>query len=131
MRHALPEIHSRGAELAVVGNGNRHFGQAFREDMQLTTPVYVDTKREAYRALGMKRGILRTLNRGTFRNLWRSLRTGARQKGLQGDAWQQGGVVVVDRDGVVLFRHISEEAGDHPSVESILKALPSANLHTV
>ncbi len=125
MRRAIPEIHARRAELAVVGCGNRHFAQAFREDMELETPLYVDTKRAAYRALGMKRGILRTLNRGTLRNLWRSFRSGSRQRGIQGDPWQQGGVLVVEPSGRIAFRHISDEAGDHPAVEAILAALPT------
>jgi hypothetical protein len=123
LRHALPEIHASGAELVVVGCGNRHFAQAFREEMQLTTPLYVDTKRDAYRALGMKRGVLRTVTGGALRNLWRSLRSGSRQKGIKGDPWQQGGVLVVRTDATIAFRHISEEAGDHPSVDAILKAL--------
>lgn len=45
----------------MIGNGNRHFAGAFREDLQLDTPLYVDTTRASYSALGMKRGIARTL----------------------------------------------------------------------
>ena len=124
MRREVGTIHSRGAELVVVGCGNRHFARVFREDVELATPLYVDTERASYRALGMKRGVLRTLNAGTFRNMWRSLRAGSRQKGVQGDPWQMGGVLVVLPDSRVTLRYLSAEAGDHPLVSDVLAALP-------
>ncbi len=124
MRREVGTIHSRGAELVVVGCGNRHFARVFREDLELTTPLYVDTERASYRALGMKRGVRRTLGIRTLRSLWRSWRSGSRQKGVQGDPWQLGGVLVVLPDGRVTFRYLSHEAGDHPPVPEVLAALP-------
>lgn len=123
LRHEVEEIHRRGAELVVVGNGNRHFADAFREDLNLTTPLYVDTTRESYRALGMKRPLLAFLKPALFRNAWRALRTGSRQKGIQGDPWQLGGVLIVRPDGGVAFRYLSDVAGDHPRVKDVLNAL--------
>ena len=61
LHRELPEIRRRGAELAFVGNGNRHFAATFKQELGLETPLFVDTRRDAYRALGMKRSLRRTL----------------------------------------------------------------------
>ena len=120
-------IHERGAELVFVGNGNRHFADGFRKDFAITTPIYVDTKREAYQALGMKRGIRSALASAlAWRSGLRALKGGFRQGSTQGDAWQLGGVLVVLTGGRVAYLHRSADAGDHAPVADILAALPRA-----
>ena len=127
LHRELPAIRARGAELVLIGNGNRRFAEAFKHDLGITTPVYVDTKREAYRALEMKRGFTRTLGSlDTWKSFGRALKAGFRQKGVQGDAWQLGGVLVVLPGGSVVYRYLSESAGDHPSSADILQAPPAA-----
>ena len=145
LRREIDTIHAHGAELVVIGNGKRQLAGAFREDLQLDTPLYVDTARASYRALGMKRGIARTL--GSWRT-WignlRALHGGFRQKrvrvilrwwsqsipvlipGTQGDAWQLGGVLVVLPDGRVPYRYLSSVVGDHPPPSEVLSALEAA-----
>lgn len=119
-------IRAKGAELVFVGNGNRHFAQGFRNELGLDEPLYVDTKRNAYRALEMKRGLVRTLlSPAALRNTLRAFRAGFRQGRTKGDAWQLGGVLVVRPGGQVDFAHLSENAGDHPSAADVLAALPS------
>ncbi|HEY7413513.1 MAG TPA: peroxiredoxin-like family protein [Vicinamibacteria bacterium] len=117
-------IEAAGARLVFVGNGNRHFAAAFRDELRLDEPIYVDTGREAYAALGMKRGVASTLLApGTWKAGVRAMRGGFRQKRVQGDAWQLGGVLVVRTGGEVAFRHLSASAGDHPPVSDVLAAL--------
>jgi hypothetical protein len=117
-------ILERGATLAFVGNGNRNFARAFRDEFGIESPVYVDTERRAYEALGMKRGVLAAIGSfATVRAAARAARAGFRQGGVQGDAWQLGGVLVVRPGGGVLYRHLSSAAGDHPPLDDILSAL--------
>src|SRR5688572_141581 len=85
-------IHAAGAELVIVGNGNRHFATGFVKDLALTTPVYVDTKREAYKALGFKRSLTSLISPTALANAARALQSGFRQGRTQGDAAQLGGV---------------------------------------
>ena len=126
MHRELPVIRARKAELFLIGNGNRHFAEGFKRDLGITAPVFVDTRRDAYRALGMKRGIGRTLGSlQTWKSFGRALRGGFRQKRVQGDAWQLGGVLVVQPGGAVVYRSLSEHAGDHPPVADVLAALPA------
>ena len=124
MHRELPRIHDCGGELHFVGNGNRQFAKAFKEELQISCPLYVDTKLEAYRALEMKRGLAQTLGSlATWKNMARAMKSGFRQGMTRGDAWQLGGVLVVLPGGTLVFRHLSEAAGDHPQVAAILKAL--------
>lgn len=124
MHREITTIEARGAGLAFIGNGNRHFAKAFADAFGITAPLYVDTKRDAYRALGMRRGFFATLGSlATFANMKRALAGGFRQGATQGDAWQLGGVVVVRNDGEILYSRLSSAAGDRAPVAEILASL--------
>ena len=126
LHREIGRIRERGGELVFIGNGNRHFAAAFKNDRGITAPIYVDTKRESYRALGMKRGFFATLgNAASWRNTARALKSGFRQGLTRGDAWQLGGVLVVRPGGEIAFRYLSSAAGDHPPIEAVIAALPA------
>jgi alkyl-hydroperoxide reductase/thiol specific antioxidant family protein len=119
-------IEARGGRLVFVGVGNRHFAEGFRRELGLTEPLYVDTARNSYQALGMKRGVVATiLSPATWRNMARAWRNGFRQKGIKGDPWQLGGTLVVLPGGQVAFRHLSRASGDHPPLDEVLAGLPA------
>ncbi len=123
------EIHARGAELFIIGNGAPSFAQAFREDLGISTPLFTDPSLETYRLLEFKRGVADALlSPKVWANAARAWSGGFRQGRVQGDAWQLGGVIVVRPDGSVIFRHASTEAGDHPPVPEILRALGRADV---
>lgn len=124
LHRELPEIRRRGAELVFIGNGNRHFAEAFKQERGIECPLYVDTRRDSYRALGMKRGLGVTLGSpSAMLHMARALKAGFRQGRTRGDAWQLGGVLVVKPGGRIAYRHLSNEAGDHPPVADVMKAL--------
>jgi len=123
LHRALPQIRARGAELHLVGNGNRHFAQAFREQFGITSPMWIDPERKTYAALRMKRGVVATLL-SSWSNRKRAMKGGFRQGLVRGDAWQLGGVLVVLPGGRVTYEYLSEAAGDHPAVDQVLAALP-------
>ena len=84
-------------------------------------PVYTDPSRETYRLAGFQRSFglgLKSLSRGR-----RASGGGFRQGKTQGDPWQQGGTLVIDRGGGVLFSHAADGAGDHAPVDALLAAL--------
>ena len=111
-----------GAELAIIGNGAPHYVQGFRDKTGFDGPVYTDPSRKSYRALGMRRG-LRTLARlQAVRRAIQVYRDGFRQTGVQGDAWQQGGVFVVDTAGHLVYAYRSEYGGDHPPMDEVIAA---------
>lgn len=123
MRDALPEIRRRGAELIIVGNGQPEHAIDFRDTEHVELPLYVDPELRAYAAAGLKRGLRSSLSPGVILRGVRALVEGKRQGATMGDPWQQGGVFIIRPGNRVDFAYISEEAGDHPSVEAILSAL--------
>ena len=42
---------------------------------------------------------------------------------IKGDGFQNGGALIVDKDGKLLLEYRQEDAADHISAEQILKAL--------
>ena len=123
MRDALPEIRRRGAELIIVGNGRPEHAIDFRDSEHVESPLYVDPELRAYAAAGLKRGLRSSLSVGVLLRGVRALREGKRQGATMGDPWQQGGVFIIRPGNRVDFSYISEEAGDHPSVEAIIATL--------
>jgi AhpC/TSA antioxidant enzyme len=126
LRPTTEAIHANGAELVVVGNGDLASARRFARETGLSTPLYVDAQREAYRALGMRRDVTSALNPAFVGNAWRALRAGFRQTSVQGDPWQMGGVLLVLPGGQVVYRYLSSAAGDHPPVAELLAALAGA-----
>ena len=117
-------IEARGASIAFVGNGGRRFARAFVEELGLDVPVYVDPGLRAYEALGLRRGVVAALaSPSVLAHAARAMRAGFRQKGVQGDPWQLGGVFVVAPGGELRYAYASEAAGDHPPLDAVLATL--------
>jgi peroxiredoxin len=126
LRDIVPAIREAGAELVIVGNGAPDFARAFREELGLDVPLYTDPTRRTYALAGFKRGVLATFSPRGVTHAARALRKGFRQTATRGDALQQGGLLVVDRDGRILYAHRDSEAGDLASNEEVLAALRSS-----
>ncbi len=110
----------------MVGNGQPSQAEEFRKKERLAFPLLVDPDLKAYRAAGLRRGVLSSLGpRVVLRGL-RALRAGKFQGPIQGDPWQQGGVFVIEAGGQVLFSQVSKSAGDHAKPEDFLAALERA-----
>ena len=105
--------------LVVIGNGAPNFIAGFREETGYTGPIYTDPTLAVYKAAQLKRGALTLLKFGAAKATLGSLRRGFRQKGVQGDATQQGGVLVVEPGGRIVYHHISEYPGDNASPDEI------------
>jgi peroxiredoxin len=123
LRDGVGEIRKAGAELVVVGNGRPEHALDFRSEYELDFPLVVDPELHAYRAAGLRRGVLDALGPRTLGNALRAWRRGARQGAAKGDPWQLGGTFVIRAGGRVVYRHVSREAGDHPPLAEILAAM--------
>lgn len=124
MRHAAGLLRGRGADLVVVGCGSRAQARAFREEVSWDGPLFVDRSRRSYRALGFRRGVWKTVGPASLGHAVRALKAGFRQRGVKGDPWQLGGVLVVLPGGEVAYRFASETAGHHPSMTDVADAVP-------
>lgn len=127
MHREVESIRQAGGGLVLVGMGELRYAQAFGKEFDISCPIFVDPSRAAYRALGMKRSIGRTL---ALPSVWaarvRASRQGFSQKGVKGDPWQLGGVLLVLPGGRIAYRYLSDTSADHPPVGEILSALRRA-----
>lgn len=98
--------------MAFVGSGSQADACKFLQEQVGPHPLLLDDRRVTFAAAGMRRSRLLLLSPRMWRNAWRARREGFRQEGLQGDAWQLGGVVVVAADGRMVWRQVERVAGD-------------------
>jgi len=101
-------IAAAGASLVFVGTGTPAMAAAFAREHAGGHAVLSDANRALFAAAGMRRGWWHMLRPSLLRNLARALRRGCRQGRVQGDAWQLGGVLVVDRERRI--RHVQRDA---------------------
>jgi hypothetical protein len=119
----VDKIHAAGAELVVIGNGAPNFIAGFREQTGYRGPLYTDPSLKAYEAAHLERGVTKTLNPLSLAKTVKAFAQGHRQGLTQGDAWQQGGVLVIAPGGEVKWQHISKRPGDNATGAEILRAL--------
>lgn len=123
LHRRIDRIHAAGYELVVIGNGSPSFMAGFRETTGYTGPLYTDPSLELYKAAGLKRGVFKVVSPRAAIAALGALRGGHRQGRTQGDALQQGGTMVIDRAGRVLWSHVDDFAGDNADPEEVLRAL--------
>ena len=116
-------IRAAGAELYVIGNGAPMFIAGFRETTGYKGALYTDPSLAVFRAAELRRGLRTVLNVATVVRSVGALRRGFRQGRTRGSALQHGGVVVIARDGRVIWHHISDGPGDNATVDQIVAVL--------
>ena len=119
----IDKLRAAGADLTIIGNGTPNFIEGFREQTKYAGPIYVDPSLAVYKAAELKRGALRTFDPRALGKTITAFRHGQRQGRVQGDAFQQGGVLVVAPDGEVKFHHASDRPGHNATVDEIVAAL--------
>jgi hypothetical protein len=86
--------------------------------------MLTDPARESYKAAGLRRSVWRTFSLKALGYFRAARKKGFKQGRVQGDAFQQGGSLVVDKGGRILYRFVSDAPGHHASPETLLQHLP-------
>jgi hypothetical protein len=129
VRPYLSAIRRAGGSLVVVGTGDPFAAQVFRDDLKIPdVEVFSDERRAAFALAGFHRGIKTLLRPQAIGNYLRAFVAGHRPKRIQGDALQQGGVLVVGPDGTVFYRYASRASGDHPDPLDLLAVVRAAEM---
>lgn len=71
----------------------------------------------------MRSGALEGIGLKTLRHGRRARKAGFRQSATRGDPVQNGGVVVFDEQGNVIYTHIEQETGDLADLDEVIAAL--------
>jgi peroxiredoxin len=114
---------ANGGKIIFVGNGQPHFMEKFREDLKLEGALLVtDPKRDTFQRVGFREGFFYVVRPASVVNAVKLATEGHRQvaydKGA-GTHWQLGGVLVVSKQGMPLYRYISESLGDFPEEKGL------------
>lgn len=126
LRPKIPAIRRAGGELAVIGSGDPASALEFQRDLGIEdVRVFTDETRRAFELAGFRRGIWTLVRPRAIGNYLRAVASGHRWKRTQGDALQQGGLLVVDPGGNVVYRFVGRASGDHPDPDAVLAALRS------
>ena len=125
MRGRKDEAEALG-NLVIVGQGSLAQGQDYDKTHGKGLAALVDSERLTYQVLGFVRGLSSTFGpRSTLASM-RAAAGGFVQGRTQGDAFQQGGTLVVARGGRPVYFQRSQFAGDHPDIEVVLAKLGEA-----
>jgi hypothetical protein len=113
--------------LVIVGQGSLEQARDFDQTHGHGLEALVDSDRESYSLLGFTRGIASTLGpRSTLASL-RAAARGFVQGPVQGDAFQQGGTLILAAGGKPVFFYRSKFAGDHTDAATVLERLVEAS----
>lgn len=124
MREHEQEFRAKGARLAVIGMGDRHYANLFREESGITFPLLIDERLEAYKAAALRKANLLHLLRSDNKAARdRARAAGHKQHKLGENPFQLGGSLVLGPGNRDRFVHISETFGDNARVEDLLAAL--------
>ncbi len=123
LRSCYDQIKTLKTEIVVVSFETGHWLQLWQAEMEVPFPLLLDPDRQAYRAYGLERSVLRSWGP---KNLWYYAR--ARLKGRQiqtigADTAQLGGDFIVDAAGIVRLAYRSQDPTDRPPVAKLLAAL--------
>lgn len=119
-------IEAAGARIVFVGSGLPAMAREFAAQFADGLPVLSDPTRRVFAAAGMRKGIGTVLGLRFVTNAWRALRGGHRQSRVQGAAMQQGGVLVLAKDGTVVHAQRDGLAGDAIDWQRAIAAIPRA-----
>jgi hypothetical protein len=112
-------------EVVYVGNGAPNFIDGFMQRNAIDPAkvrVVTDPSLQAHGAAGLRRSFGATFGpRGAY-GLARAFVHGFRQSAVEGDSYQQGGVVVVDAEGRVAYAHADRASGDHAPLHEVVDA---------
>ena len=121
----LHEFTRLGVEVIYVGNGEPNFIEGFMERNFVDgtkVRVVTDPSLQAHAAAGLRRSFAAAFGpRGAF-GLARALLHGFRQSAVEGDSYQQGGVIVLDRECRIAYAHADRASGDHAPLPDVIEA---------
>lgn len=106
-----------------VGTGTPAMAADFAKQHAPSHSVLSDPARATFAAAGMRRSAWATLHWRLVRNAWRALRSGFRQTSVQGDPWQQGGVLVLAANGTIVHRQVDRAGGDPLDLDAVVAAV--------
>ncbi len=128
----IEELNQLGVNLVVIGNGAPNFIEGFKDKFRLHNKgisIFTDPSLKSYELAEMKRSFWTVFSFRTLGDYVRSFSKGIGQSKVQGDNWQQGGVLLVDKTGTLQFhfqnKSVAGIADSNDVVEAVQKLVIS------
>ena len=125
MRRQAAQFEELATRVVTISFGPASKAAAYLEETGSPFELLIDAKREVYKAYGMRHSLSGALSLKALRQQRELVRQGAALHGVQGDALQLGGDVVVDAGGILRLVHRSTNPADNESPETLLRLLAS------
>ncbi len=131
MRHAEADIRNAGAQVVLVGMGTVSQTRDFVARFEVPFPMVCDPDQHLYRDFSIERMSPLGFFSPTMALRGIAAMAQGHTMGLpEGDVRQLPGVVIIDRDGSILFRYESNDPADHPSPEVLMERLATLSAQT-
>jgi hypothetical protein len=119
----LREIDQLGVRTVFIGNGAANYIEGF-EDRNLLrgAPVEIvtDPTLNSFRAASLHRNVLGAAGPTAIKNQLRAFVRGVPPRLVEGDLWQQGGVLIIDRQSQLAFHHADPSTGAHAEIGDVM-----------
>ena len=107
----------------MINNAKTTDLKKFREITGYQGTLLTDPSRESYKLLQFKSDLTDLIGIKSFTQTFSAFKAGFMPGALQGNALQLGGAAIIDPEDNVKYFFQSSKAGDHPSIEDLLKAI--------
>nr|XP_002132136.1 thioredoxin-like protein AAED1 [Ciona intestinalis] len=123
-------LEGSNVKIIVIGCAPSRFIAPFCDETNFEHSMFCDSKRIIHKCLGLydypqnslsnevSPHVKSTAFSGFFRTVWRGIKSQVEQ----GDSLQQGGQLIIDQDGKILFFHRDSHPLDHTPINDLLHA---------
>ena len=128
LRQHTSDLEALKTNVVIISFGSPYNARLWEKETQSQFTLLLDPERNAYRAYGLERSMLRSWGLNTFLTYSRLLLNGRKWRGIQGDSGQLGGDFIVNANGIIRLAYYSRDPSDRPSVSYLLDILlPTAS----
>lgn len=124
MRHAKGNIEDAGGQVLLVGMGSESVTRDFIERFDVPFPMVCDPDQHLYRDFAIERMSPLGFLSPTMALRGIAAMAEGHTMGLpEGDVRQLPGVVIIDGEGIIRYRHDGDGPADHPAPETLVNVL--------
>jgi len=128
LRQHTSDLEALKTNVVIISFGSPYNAQLWKKETQSQFTLLLDPDRNAYRAYGLERSMLRSWGLNTFLTYSRLMLNGRKWRGIQGDSGQLGGDFIINTNGIIRLAYYSRDPSDRPSASHLLDILgPTAS----
>lgn len=115
------EFAERGTGTLIIGGSADYQARWLAEEKGVTSPMLLDPHNQFREAVGaQKRLVGKLLHPLGAASYLHAVRAGYQLQKPTKDALASPGVVILEKDGTMVWRHVGARLGDYPSVDELL-----------